>query len=80
MNSPYTPISCAVHDRLLAHATLGRECELTVEDDRGAIERLRAVIVDVYASGGAEYLRLTDGRTFRLDRLVEFNGDPVPPA
>jgi Rho-binding antiterminator len=77
---PYVPISCSVHDELLALATLRRECELTVEAGEGAAERVHGVIADVYSRGGAEYLELRDGRTFRLDRIVALDGRPVPPA
>lgn len=79
MDRPYIPISCAVHDELLALATLREECELTVERGPGAAERVRGVIVDVYSRGGAEFLQLRDGATFRLDEIQALNGRPIPP-
>lgn len=80
MDRPYVPISCAVHDELLALATLRRECELTIAPPDGPAVRVRGVIVDVYSRGGAEYLELSDGGTYRLDRIQALNGRPVPPA
>lgn len=79
MTRPYHPISCAVHDRLLELATLRRECEIGIVGDRSP-DRVRGVIVDVYSQGGAEYLRLRDGTTLRLDEIRDLDGEPVPPA
>jgi Rho-binding antiterminator len=73
MTSEYRPIDCSVHDRLEALATLGRECVLTVRGGPGVEEeeeRFVDRIVDVFARGGAEWLRTANGREVRLDRLV----------
>jgi len=74
---PYYPISCAVHDQLLALATLRKESDLTVAGEDGRSELIRGLIVDVYSRSGAEYLELADGRTYRLDRILALDGDPV---
>lgn len=76
----YTPISCQVHDRLLALATLGSDCEMEIAAEGGHAERIRGVIEDVYSRDAAEYLRLRGGRTVRLDRLRRIDGHPVPPT
>ena len=78
MHQPYVPISCAVHDELLALATLQRECELTIALSEGRTERIRGIIADVYTRDGAEYLQLRDGDTFRLDQIRALNGQPIP--
>ena len=80
MNHPYIPISCAVHDELLAYATLRQECELSVVSAGGVRESVRGIIADVYRHGGAESLRLEDGGTYRLDMIRTLDGRPVPPA
>lgn len=76
MDRPYTPIDCAQHEELLALATLRRtvHCTLLAPDGRHA--SLVGVIDDVYARAGAEYLRLRDGATVRLDRILTLNGRP----
>lgn len=79
MNDPYTPISCNAHDRMVALATLGEECEVAVGDPENP-ERIRGVIVDVYTRDGAEYLRLRSGEIYRLDEIREVNGEAVLPA
>jgi Rho-binding antiterminator len=80
MDKPYIPISCEVHDELLAFATLRQECEITVVLSEGRVEPIRGIIVDVYSRDGAEYLQLRDGSTFRLDQIQALNGKPIPPA
>ena len=79
MDAPYVPISCSVHDELLARATLRRECEIVYAQEGGGTARVRGVIADVYSRGGAEWLELRGGTTLRLDRLRELDGIPVPP-
>lgn len=80
MDQPYVPISCSVHDELLALATLRRECELTIAPAAGTAERVRGIIVDVYSRGGAEYLQLRDGSTYRLDQIQALDGRTVQPG
>ena len=78
--SSYQPISCSVHDRLLALATLGRECTLLVRMPDDSRRLVRGVIVDVYSRDGAEHLRLADGTVIRLDHIQALDGDPIPPS
>lgn len=80
MLPPYLPIDCAAHDRLLAYATLGRECEIELTPRDGRPARTRGTIKDVYSRGGAEYLRLSEGGTYRLDEIVAVDGQPIGPA
>ena len=77
MDQPYEPISCSIHDELLALASLRRSCELSVLLADGREETVAGVIVDVYARAGGEYLQLRDGPTFRLDRIRALNGQPL---
>jgi len=77
---PYHPIDCGFHDELLALATLRRECEVVFLDEQGQESTRRSRIEDVYSRAGAEYLRLADGTTVRLDRLVRVDGRPLPPS
>lgn len=76
MDQPYEPIDCGEHDVLLALATLRRAVRCTVRQPDGRLDVLEGVIEDVYTSAGAEYLRLQDGPTVRLDALVTLNGRP----
>lgn len=69
MAADYIPIDCNFHDELLAHATLRRPCEIVYRTAEGQELSLRGAIADVYTEGTAEYLRIEDGPTVRLDRL-----------
>jgi Rho-binding antiterminator len=67
---PYQPISCDIHDLLEIHATRRQPAQLEFRDADGALQSRRAVITDVYARAGADYLTLDTGETLRLDQLV----------
>ena len=75
MEAPYQPISCGLHDQLLAHATLRRNCTISYRDDMGQLQKTESLIQDVYTRDGAEYMKLEDGTIIRLDRLVQI--EPV---
>ncbi|MEX2570905.1 MAG: hypothetical protein WD737_06335 [Gemmatimonadota bacterium] len=80
MTEPYIPISCSIHDELLAAATLRRMAEIVYRSDTGDKVTARAKIEDVFARAGAEFLRLGDGSRIRLDRLLTVDGKLVTPA
>ena len=72
--SPYIPISCELHDRLEDLATLRKPADIRYPDDAGVEQLCNAVITDVYARQGADYMALNSGVTVRLDRLLEADG------
>jgi Rho-binding antiterminator len=76
MDQAYEPIDCSLHDRLEALATVGRRVEIVVRDVAGGERVLVDRLVDVYARGGAEYIRTGGGEEIRLDRLVRVDGSP----
>jgi Rho-binding antiterminator len=65
----YTPPSCSFHDELEAHALRRELVRIEFHDPDGAERELVGTIADIWAEGGAEYLRTGDGTTIRLDRL-----------
>lgn len=72
--SRYIPVSCEFHDRLEDLATLRKQAAVSYLDEDGAPQQRSAVIKDVFARDGADYLTLSSGETLRLDRLVEVDG------
>lgn len=72
--STYIPINCEFHDRLEDLATLRRPARVRYVGDDGAQQERTAIITDIYASKGAEYLALSSGDIVRLDQLVEVDG------
>ena len=73
----YQAISCEFHDVLEARATLRKPVAVHYRDETGALQRRSAVITDVFARGGADYLTLSSGETVRLDRVVEVDGEKL---
>ena len=77
-SSPYRPISCEFHDLLEAHATSGRPTPVRFRDGEGAEQLRHAVITDVYARAGVEYLSISTGEIVRLDCVVDVDGAALP--
>ena len=72
MNAPeYVPLPCDIHDQLEEFAVRREAVRIRFRDPEGAEQEILGTIVDVWAAGGAEYLRTDDGTTIRLDRLSE---------
>lgn len=74
----YQPISCDFHDLLEVHATTRKPVRMVYRDDAGTVNDIDAVITDVFARAGADYLSLNTGATLRLDRLIEVDGVRLP--
>lgn len=70
----YAPIECSLHDRLEALATLGRPCRVVYRTEAGEARELEGRLVDVFARGGAEFVKLDSGDEIRLDRLEWVDG------
>ncbi|HEY0661932.1 MAG TPA: hypothetical protein VGD21_11515 [Lysobacter sp.] len=71
---PYHPISCEFHDRLEDLATVGTSAHIRFRDESGGDQQRDAVITDVFARNGEEFVSLSTGEELRLDRLVEVDG------
>jgi Rho-binding antiterminator len=72
--SSYHPISCEFHDLLEVNATVRKPVQIRFRDEEGVLQIRSAVISDVYARKGIEFLTTSTGETMRLDRLVEVDG------
>jgi Rho-binding antiterminator len=70
----YHPISCSFHDLLEAHATSGKPVQIRFRDATGAEQACNAIIKDLFARDGVEYLLMSTGDTLRLDEIIEVNG------
>ncbi|HET9949844.1 MAG TPA: hypothetical protein VFQ22_13050 [Longimicrobiales bacterium] len=67
----YVPIACSLHDELESLAVLREPVQITYVEPDGSEREAHGIVVDVWAQSGAEYLRVEDGTTVRLDRLRE---------
>ena len=74
--SPYAPLSCALHDRLEAAATLKRRVRCQYRTTDGTRVEEDAMIADIQTRDGAEYLLLSSGSEVRLDRIEALDGLP----
>lgn len=72
--SKYHPISCEFHDLLETHATTRKLVQIRFREGEGTEQLRSAVITDVYARAGAEYLSMSTGEILRLDQLLEVDG------
>jgi Rho-binding antiterminator len=72
----YRPIDCSLHDRLEELATLRRECIITYRGADGERRETSDRIVDVFARGDEEFVKLDRGVEVRLDRLEDVDGVP----
>lgn len=74
----YKPIDCNYYDLLEHFATLGQPVAVRYQAP-GEPEQLKtAVIKDLQARQGVEYMLLDDGTELRLDWLLSVNDQPLP--
>ena len=73
-SSEYRPIACGLHDRLEALATTGDVVQIVTRSSDGARRTLEDRLVDVFASGGEEFVRTGGGELIRLDHLESVDG------
>ncbi|MCC7437577.1 MAG: hypothetical protein IT211_03680 [Armatimonadetes bacterium] len=74
METHYSPISCSLHDELLALATLRRAVQIIWRDSDGTEHQATATITDVFSRKAQEFLQLSSGEEIRLDHLVNVDG------
>ncbi|MDD8018036.1 MAG: hypothetical protein PHP42_06655 [Bacteroidota bacterium] len=72
----YQSISCSLYDELEALATKHTNVPIVYKDSTNEMT-VKAVIVDLFAKDGAEFLKLNNGTIIRLDHLVTVNGIPM---
>lgn len=79
MPPEYVPIACGVHDRLESWAVRRTSVEV-VWTEGTETRRETAVIADVVARDGADWVVLATGDTIRADWLVTVGGIEVVPT
>lgn len=71
MSSPtYRPVTCTLYDRLEVLATRAQPVRVVWTDLDGTSRENDARLDDLFSDADGEWLRLSDGTTVRLDRLV----------
>ena len=74
---PYRLIACGFHDELEALATLRQPCQIVYRDGNGATQSVGSRIVDVYAQGSADFIKLQTGAIIRADHLLSVDGKAI---
>ena len=70
----YIPVNCEFHDYLEEFAMRRKQLNVNYLDETGVAQQREAVITDVFAKEGADYMTLSTGELIRLDRLIEVDG------
>jgi Rho-binding antiterminator len=74
MTKPYQVINCDFHDVLEIAAMQRQLVVLVYLDDVGRQWSIKALITDVFARAGADYLRLASNELIRLDQIIAVDG------
>lgn len=72
-SQPYQSIACSLYDTLEALATRKSDCVIIYKTENRE-QSVTSRIVDLFSHNGAEYLKLENGITIRLDTLITVNG------
>jgi Rho-binding antiterminator len=75
--SNYQPVNCEFHDVLEACATLRKPVTILVENADGTHSAIHAIISDVFARVGVEYLKTQSEELIRLDELLSVDGHEI---
>ncbi len=76
-STKYQPISCNFYDLLEAAATRRARVKICYRGERGQALEIEAVIIDIRASQGEEFIFLDNGISFRLDRIISVDGEDL---
>ncbi len=78
MKTPYRPVSCDFHDELLALVTRKEKVKVVIFNNKGTLDSISGLIVDVYTKNGEEFLQIENQKPIRLDKIITYNGKPGP--
>lgn len=66
--------NCDLQDQLEASCVRRQRVQLVYHDDNRTEIEINTYVVDIYAQGGADYLRLDTHQVLRIDQLISVNG------
>ena len=66
---PYRPVDTDLVDNLEHYALDKIRVTIAFTDHSGTSEEMRGLIGEIYTKDHAEFLKMEDGRTIRLDQL-----------
>lgn len=75
--SNYRPVNCEFHDVIEACAILQKSTTILARNADGTHRFIHAIISDIFARDGAEYLETQCGQLIRLDELLAIDDQDV---
>ena len=78
MKSEYQPINCNYYDEIVLVIMRRKKCLIHFYNEEKIEEKLKALIIDVYARDKVEYMKLEDGKEIRLDQLIALDDKKRP--
>jgi Rho-binding antiterminator len=73
MDKQYKPIACGLYDELELRALRKQKVNLVITNEQNENESLTCIITDLFSKDKTEYLKTGDGRTIRLDNIIEMD-------
>jgi len=70
----YKPIDCGLYDELELLSLRKINVLIKYYGENSQIVKSESVIADLFSENKIEFLRLSDGKIIRLDKLIEVNG------
>jgi Rho-binding antiterminator len=77
MMSHYQTVNCDFHDVIEACATLRKPVAILAKNTDGSHRAIHAIISDVFARDGVEYLKTNCEELIRLDELLEVDDHEI---
>ena len=78
MSDTYKPIDCNFYDILEAYATRQRVCIIQFKENEVVKTVLNTFIVNIFTENKEEFMQLSTGELFRLDKLIAIDNFLLP--
>lgn len=69
----YSPINCSFYDQLENAIVIKEKVLLEYLNENQSIEKYEGILLDIYSRDKAEFVKLADGCSVRLDFIYKLN-------
>jgi len=70
----YTPVNCSFYDQLENAIVTKEKVSLEYLNENRSLEKYAGILLDIYSKEKAEFVKLADGTSIRLDFIQKLNG------
>jgi transcriptional antiterminator Rof (Rho-off) len=70
----YNPINCSFYDQLENAIVIKEKVSLEYLNENQSLEKYDGILLDIYSKEKAEFVKLADGTSIRLDFIQKLNG------